>query len=346
MRVSSFLLLSSMLEHTLCPIASNMRPRKLRLSAFTPFLLLANSAITQISTPNCSSSWEWTFNSLGQNPCTVGAYIMATCSGGSFIVDPLLPGETYVGPAGIDDGDLCKCNTIAYSLISACGACQGMSWRSWPLFSFNCTKVLPPSTLSNPIPPQTRVPQWALLDVTIEHTWNATKSFLVGDSPEIGPGVLLGPSGTSTLPTPEPSSVFTPIFPFTPTPVPISSGSKSNAGAIAGGVAGGLSALAISVLLILWRRRQNPQTPPTTLLGNEAQPSQQMAEVPPPQMAPASPMRLYNPNDSTTYPGPPTSPGTESNTPMTDTYYQGNASNTVNMHVSRAQNEYRGLPII
>ena len=57
-----------------------------------------------ISSPDCSTSWEWvrmsflecivlrlpdlmtfgvqSFNSLGQNACTVAAYMMSTCNGG------------------------------------------------------------------------------------------------------------------------------------------------------------------------------------------------------------------------------------------------------------------------
>ena len=81
----------------------------------------------------------------------------------AFTIDPLLPGETYIGPGGADNDDMCKCNTIVYCLISACDACQGADWItydtsrlfyilrfesaiSWPLWSLNCTSVSPPST--------------------------------------------------------------------------------------------------------------------------------------------------------------------------------------------------------
>ena len=44
---------------------------------------------------------------------------------------PLPLGEQYTGPAGVDDSNLCKCNTITYSLVSACGACQGAQWITY-----------------------------------------------------------------------------------------------------------------------------------------------------------------------------------------------------------------------
>ena len=39
-----------------------------------------------------------------------------------FIFPPLAPGEVYRGP---DTDTSCQCNTVFYSLLSACGACQG-----------------------------------------------------------------------------------------------------------------------------------------------------------------------------------------------------------------------------
>ena len=41
-------------------------------------------------------------------------------------------GKSYRGPnAGADT--LCVCNTVVYSLVSACGACQGDSWIEYAL---------------------------------------------------------------------------------------------------------------------------------------------------------------------------------------------------------------------
>ena len=48
----------------------------------------------------------------------------------AFIIPPLLPQNSYAGPSGNDDNDLCKCNTVLYNLISACDACQGSPWTT------------------------------------------------------------------------------------------------------------------------------------------------------------------------------------------------------------------------
>lgn len=48
-----------------------------------------------------------------------------------FSIPNLEPGNSYTGPTGTgDDNDLCKCNTVVYSLMSACDACQGAKWFS------------------------------------------------------------------------------------------------------------------------------------------------------------------------------------------------------------------------
>jgi len=93
-----------------------------------------------------------TFNSIGQNACTVAAYLMSTCNMGcecsspcvqeekwrliscmyvAWTIDPLQQGYHYSGPRGIDDGNLCLCNTVVYSLLSACDACQSETWITY-----------------------------------------------------------------------------------------------------------------------------------------------------------------------------------------------------------------------
>ena len=151
------------------------------------FFFFPGFAIARISSPDCSLTWKWvcmlsiphcmswplpglmgffvqSFNSLGQNACTVAAFMMSTCNAGcefdrlisfgfilycvvyflisfvAFTVDPLQPGYSYPGPNGTDNSDLCKCSTVGYSLISACAGCQGEHWirydsRRGPLFN-------------------------------------------------------------------------------------------------------------------------------------------------------------------------------------------------------------------
>ena len=94
------------------------------------------------------------FNSINQNACMVAAYLLSTCNQGckcalgrstrgaivvsifslflsAFTINSLLPGSSYSGPSGVDNSNMCKCNTVAYSLISACDACQSSNWITY-----------------------------------------------------------------------------------------------------------------------------------------------------------------------------------------------------------------------
>jgi hypothetical protein len=129
--------------------------------------LLSSHALSDITAPTCDSWWQWvwlihffpypflfpyplskSFNSINQNPCLVAAYLESTCNEGSqssssrtpaspsspraeFNLPAIEPGNSYSGPTTDDEKDLCKCNTVVYSLISACGACQGQRWNRY-----------------------------------------------------------------------------------------------------------------------------------------------------------------------------------------------------------------------
>ncbi|KAI0246200.1 hypothetical protein BJV78DRAFT_176386 [Lactifluus subvellereus] len=62
-----------------------------RLPILAPLLLLSGIVVAQINAPDCSPTGQWTSNSLGQNACTVAAYLMASCNGGSWEILPLYP---------------------------------------------------------------------------------------------------------------------------------------------------------------------------------------------------------------------------------------------------------------
>src|SRR5260221_2894829 len=136
------------------------------LAALTTLLLFSGSAIAQIDTAKCTlSSWNWVRNSRNVsdptcfwqltsssrhltllikiraklrdtcNPHAMGVVsILLGCAGvavsslAAFTIPPLPSGYKYTGPTSLGGSNLCKCNTIAYSLMSACGACQGGSW--------------------------------------------------------------------------------------------------------------------------------------------------------------------------------------------------------------------------
>ncbi|KAH9005416.1 hypothetical protein EDB86DRAFT_1441566 [Lactarius hatsudake] len=344
------------------------------LASFLVLLVAGDFAVAQINAPDCSLSWKWTFNSLGQNACTVAAYMMATCNGGAFTINALQPGYSYTGPSGIDDANLCKCNTVTYNLISACDACQSATWITWSEYSFNCTRTLPPSTFPNAVPSGTVVPQWALLDHTNENLWNATTAFVVGDTPEIQPGSLIG-TGTattasasgkesSTTSTASRSGFTSSSTSSSPSPTPTSSsGSKSNTGAIAGGVAGGVVAVAavVGLLFFFLRRRPRPQAPSAAFVvdGTTPPPSagQHMSQVHQVQMhsddgnsyvpgTPVTPMKFYDPNDPSTYPGYQSVPSTpDVQVPVAP--YEGslNGNTLASMQTTRPQG-YHGLPTV
>ncbi|KAI0250868.1 hypothetical protein BJV78DRAFT_1282928 [Lactifluus subvellereus] len=170
---------------------------------------------------------------------------------------------------------------------------------------------MPVSSFPHPIPSGTRLPRWALLDVMFENNWNNNTSFAVGDSLEIPPKTPHPPPlspfpfpTTFKTPTPFPALHFPTSFP-TPT-----QSSSPNAGAIAGRVVGGVAAIAVPGLAIFfWLRRKRSQAPSAAFVV-DGTPQPLMSEVRddgthgPSSMpeTPASPMKLYGPNDPTTFP--------------------------------------------
>ncbi|KAI0255574.1 hypothetical protein BJV78DRAFT_1151536 [Lactifluus subvellereus] len=249
-----------------------------RLAILAP-LFLSSIVVAHIYAPDCSLTLQWTFNSLGQDPCQVAAYLLATCSGGSFSLAPLYLGPSYPGPSVIDDGDLCLCNTVTYSLLTG-------RWTTWPRYSSNCTKFMPVSSTYTNSTPQ------------LENKWNDTRSLAVGDSPELTPGMVISPSNaSSTSPTPTPTPTTPSPTPTTPSPTPTHSSSSV--------------ALQQSPLLLRRKRPQGPSAAfvvdgaPRPLMGEVRLPGSNDGTYVPSSMPGtlASPMMLYDPNDPTTFPG-------------------------------------------
>ena len=50
------------------------------------------------------------------------------------------PGTHYIGPTAAD-ANACNCNTVRYSMVSACGLCQNATIISWTSWATNCTSV-------------------------------------------------------------------------------------------------------------------------------------------------------------------------------------------------------------
>ncbi|KAI9429029.1 hypothetical protein H4582DRAFT_2105407, partial [Lactarius indigo] len=132
------------------------------------------------------------------------------------------------------------------NLISACANCQGGLSLLWSEYHRNCTSILNPSTFPNPVPAGTRVPQWALQDTSRYSIWSSGSARLIGDVPEIFPGVLINTPPISTTSSSSPTFVPAPTSPsFT------SSASGLYNGAFAGGVIFRITAIAAIVGLLL-----------------------------------------------------------------------------------------------
>lgn len=257
------------------------------IPAFLFHLLLIGLARAQIGATNCTDdTFAWTFNSLQQNPCLVTAYLAAACNNGSFYVSTLLPGYSYNGPSGPDNGDLCKCNTVLYNLISACDACQREAWISYTMWTSNCTSIAPSGSFPKPVPSGTRVPHWAYIDTSIGNNWNLSAAQLEGDVPEVTGTASIIPTLSSKAPQSVTSSISSSSTPH----------HSSNVGAIAGGAVGGIVGAALIAGIVLWfafrRRHARPQA---VFQGGEK-------EQPLPQPLTKGAPKFYDPSDPTTYP--------------------------------------------
>ncbi|EIM90318.1 uncharacterized protein STEHIDRAFT_119338 [Stereum hirsutum FP-91666 SS1] len=334
--------------------------------ALVGLLRVIPTAVAQLSAPNCTdASYEWTFNSLNQGPCTMAVYLEAVCSSGSFSLPPLTPGSFYTGPSQAQAGDICMCNSVVYSLISACDACQGAVWLSYSEYNHNCTAIASEGTLPSglTIPSGTRVPHWAYLNVSGLDSWDNTSAFAAiggAESSATGGATTINPSttGQSTFPASltDASSTSTGSGSPANTGSSSSSGSSSHAGAIAGGVVGGVVGVAAIAGLIAFFliRRRNSRVPPSAMytgagngsgggggggfgIDSTASPGFGSAAGQWDQSLPGmseTPRKYYNPSDPSTFP---TTPSPSSPTIHTTT-------NTYNKDLQPNRSQYAGLP--
>ncbi|KAF8332467.1 hypothetical protein F5887DRAFT_47204 [Amanita rubescens] len=116
---------------------------------------------------NCTDSrYDWTFSSLGQSPCYVANVISEQCSGQMYGVPPTGPEHNYSPLPSYYADYTCFCNTVWYSLLSACALCQDGNWLTWPDYSLTCNKTYL-MEYPDPIPSNTSIPTWAYLNVTV-----------------------------------------------------------------------------------------------------------------------------------------------------------------------------------
>ncbi|KAI0306318.1 hypothetical protein B0F90DRAFT_1688907 [Multifurca ochricompacta] len=201
-----------------------------------------------------------------------------------FTIPPLSPGSHYTGPSGPDDADICKCNSVTYSLISACAGCQKGVWISYEQWTANCTKISPVSTFPQLIPNDTRVPAWGFLGVSDSQPWDNVTACNFGGNPE---------------------SVGTYRPPFAPQ---FSTGNAISAGATAGAIAGSVLLMLAAIGVVawyylrrLWRRRKltgDGKSTSTERLTTE----QHKGEYEIVPWIPDPDIKFYDPSDPRTYP--------------------------------------------
>ncbi|KAF9053431.1 hypothetical protein BJ165DRAFT_1591235 [Panaeolus papilionaceus] len=290
---------------------------------------------SQSDLPFClgDSTFRWTYNSVGDSPCEVMNDLVRVCLPGSYY-PALGVGDDYLVPLGIESQAACICNSVFYSMSSACAYCQDRTWKTWSDFSQNCSTVYV-QNFPYPIPGQTRIPTWAYVDVKTVFQF----------SPDIGkiidasglPDSAAVPSATGTG-TKTPARTAT----HTPTPNAVSAHhKKSNTGAIAGGVVGGSAILCIvaGVLYCRGRGRKKAQAMPSTveeahepssLVQDTQKPISLMQEVtvhkPTFEASSVDPVKQYDPDDPSTYPllsspnGTPMTSGTSTTLPTPPMY--------------------------
>ncbi|KAJ7444913.1 hypothetical protein FB451DRAFT_74230 [Mycena latifolia] len=244
-------------------------------------LVLAGITTGQNTNATCSSSFQWSYNSLGQSPCLVAAYLGSVCDDGLFMV-PALANDLsfYQGPT-VAQANPCGCSSVFYSLLSACADCQSGKVLTWSAFNGNCTTVYPQLFVGN-IPSNTAVPHWAYQNVTVNDGFNITVAQMQLDAPES----TTNPKATSTTP---------------PGAQDTTAPKKTNAGAIAGGVVGGVILLSLVCMTAFWFiRRRRKGAAPSNLMQTP------MGYHPTGNITPFSSAiqtpKLYNPADPSTFP--------------------------------------------
>jgi len=311
------------------------------------------------------TSLAWSFNSIGQSPCLVAAYLSNPCStNGNFDVPNIGPGLHYTPP---DEPSLCTCSTVVYSLLGACAACQEADVGVWSEFSVNCTQSSPDGQYGFAIPSGTAVPKWAYQMVVGANRFNLSLAKSVGDLPEnvTAPATTSTPAPSSTTPiagdlNPTSSSSSSPGT--LPAQTSKSSG-KNNTGVIAGSVVGGVVGVALIGGLLAFclisqsRKKQSEPAPSVGYFSNYERPVSHYTAVSSPGPtrsefgAPPTPLsgyntqpllshqqqlptpsgsafdRPYNPDDPSTFPLPRPGPGTKQTGLLFDAILEGKELN-------------------
>lgn len=224
------------------------------------------SGLNNETVANCTNdALKWSYNSIGQDPCWIAAYLASACTGTPPALNFALPPTWhYFGPY-VSTATPCKCSTVYYSVLSACALCQYGDSLTWSQWSVNCSytwnQVFPA-----PIPPGTRVPRYAYLAIGIDDKFNANSAQAAKGGPE-STGVKAAQTVISVLP-----NGATTTFPLNG-PTDVSKNGKSSA-AIAGGVVSGVVGLLLiaALAIFIFRRRSARFKAPSSLIDTSIHP--------------------------------------------------------------------------
>ncbi|OCH92213.1 hypothetical protein OBBRIDRAFT_791448 [Obba rivulosa] len=156
-----------------------------RLCFLASTLVLIRLVACQPSTnATCMSEFSWLDNSLGQSSCLVAAYAMGACgSGDTWNVPALNQIEgRYTGPTG-SQANACTCNSVSYSLMSACNFCQNFQTLVWMTWTKNCSASdAANGAYPHAIPSGVAFPAWAYPTIITE--WDYMQVELIASEKE------------------------------------------------------------------------------------------------------------------------------------------------------------------
>ncbi|PPQ89159.1 hypothetical protein CVT25_006531 [Psilocybe cyanescens] len=145
----------------------------------------------------------------------------------------------------------CMCNTVTYSLVSACGICQGQTYLYWHQWVDVCDGASTGVWLykfPEPLPPDLDVPAWAYMDVTTTDFFHIDEAFQNATSSVRSAGTQTQAFSTpsNALPTSAaPSSTggtsisnSNVTYNMAPAPSEPDNGSKMDVGAMIGAITG------------------------------------------------------------------------------------------------------------
>ncbi|KAJ3991779.1 hypothetical protein F5050DRAFT_1812145 [Lentinula boryana] len=209
------------------------------------------------------ASLQWSLNSQKQSPCAVASSLIGRIADYKVVALPNTDSD-YLGPS-IDAANPCQCNTVVYSLMSACSLCQNGTIITWSEWITNCATIY--DDFPKPIPDGLRVPAYAYLDVEAQDTFDANAAMQDANATE---STAL-PSSTSKISSTQSSITVSQTSSAQVSASTTSSASESltapsdpRSNSIGGGVVGGILGLALLLLfigfLITWRRRRRSRT--------------------------------------------------------------------------------------